>query len=163
MEFREYSSTGKNLIEFGIIFVFIWMFIYIGLVISPYSGKLWPTFPFLAFGILSVLLGLALKKRPREISKKYISGIEELGLAVLFFEFIPALILLISLLPKLTFEIGFGSFTALLVPIAFSLFAFILYWRKANGSNYKLIKYSKWILFLAILSHLMWVNLLSVV
>jgi len=74
--FNEYSSTGKNLIEFGVIFVIIWMFIYIGLVLSPYSGQLWPTHPFLAFGVLSVLLGLSLKKKPKKTKKGYLGGIE---------------------------------------------------------------------------------------
>jgi|GEM_PF-3715036 len=163
MHFKEYSATGKDLIEFGVIFVLIWMFIYIGLVLSPYSGKLWPTLPFLAFGVLCVLLGFALKKKPRKVSEKYIGGIEELGLVVLFFESLPALILLFAVLAKLPNVFGFKSLIALLVPLGLSFFTFIIYWKKAQGSNYKLIKYTKWILFLAILSHLMWVNLLTVV
>ena len=163
MGFNEYSATGKNLIEFGVIFVIIWMFIYIGLVVSPYSGKLSPTLPFLAFGVLCVLLGFALKKKPKKASEKYIGGIEELGLAVLFFETLPALILLFAVFSKVPETIGFSSLVALLIPLALSLFTFVIYWWKSKGTRYKLIKYAKWILFLSILSHLMWVNLLTVV
>ena len=163
MSFREYSSTGKDLIEFGVIFVIIWMLIYIGLILSPYSGKLSPTLPFLAFGVLCVLAGLALKKKPKKVTRKYISGLEELGLAVLFFELLPALFLLFLVISKVSYNTGFAAVSTLLIPIFLSLLTFFVYWEKAIGSKWKFIKLAKWLLLLSILSHLSWVNLLSVV
>jgi len=82
---------------------------------------------------------------------------------VLFFESLPALLLLGGVLSKLPTEVGFNSLITLLLPLALSLFTFIIYWRKVNGSVNRLVKYSKWILFLSILSHLMWVNLLTII
>ncbi len=163
MNLKEYSSTGKDLIEFGIILVITWFLIYVGLVISPYSGKLSVTLPFLAFGVLCILAGLALKKKPKKITRKYISGLEELGLAVLFFELLPALFLLFLVISKVSYKVGFAAVSTLLIPILLSLLTFFVYWEKAIGSRWKFIKLAKWLLLLSILSHLSWVNLLKIV
>ena len=157
-----YSPTGKNLIEFGIIIVFIWMFIYIGLVLSPYAGKLYPTVPFLAFGVLLVLAGLGMKEHPKRKKKDYVSGIEELGLAVLAFEFIPAILFFAIFLTRFLVELNKGAILSLIFPIVISIGAFIAYWQKSRGQKTILVDYAKWILLFAILSHTLWVDLLTI-
>lgn len=160
--FKDYSPAGKNLIELGTILVFIWLFIYIGLVLSPYSGLLYPTAPFLGFGVLMILLGFSLKKKKKRKKVDRIGGIEELLLTVLAFEFIPAVLYFIIFAQRF---IEMGDKTAisvLIIPILLSVLAFVTYWEKRKASEFFLVEYAKWVLLLAILSHIIWVSMLTV-
>ena len=161
--FKGHSSTGKNLIEFGLIIILIWIFVYIGLVFSPISGLIYPTSPFLAFGVLLVLTGLALKKKPTKKKKvDHVSGIEELLLAVLAFEFIPAIIYF-SIFVGRFIEMGDKTaISVLIIPILLSVLTFVTYWEKRKNSKFFLIPYSKWVLILSIMSHFAWVSMLTV-
>lgn len=159
--FKDSSPAGKNLIELGIIFVFIWLFIYIGLVLSPYSGLIYPTAPFLGFGVLMVLLGFSLRKKKKRKKVDRVGGIEELLLTVLAFEFIPAVLYFLIFLKRF---IEMGDKTAisvLIIPILLSVLAFVTYWEKRKNSEFFLVEYAKGVLVLAILSHFVWVSMLT--
>ena len=160
--FEGYSPAGKNLIELGAILVFIWLFIYIGLVLSPYSGLLYPTAPFLGFGVLMVILGFSLRKKKKRRKVDRVGGIEEILLTVLAFEFIPAVLYFIIFAQRFVEMGDKTALSVLIIPIMISVLAFVTYWEKRKNSEFFLIEYAKWVLVLAILSHFVWVSMLTV-
>jgi len=149
------------MIQLGLFFVFLWLFLHIVFVFMPFEVRLFSLTPLLAFGVLTVFLGFLQKDKKK---KSKIGGMEELGIGILILEVIAAFIVLLFIGGyALSTARGFDFFAALFVSLALSFVSFHVYWLKHKGLDCFLSKHDGLLLFVSILSHSFWASLIAYV
>ncbi len=161
--FGKYSEEGRLLIWFGSGIIILWVFVYFFLALLKLETRIHPTLPLLVFGALCVFVGM-LRKKKRMKRKYVIGGIEELGLVILGLEFVAAFLVMLVFLPKVFITMkGVTFIISLVLAIILSGLTIATYYYQHADEYFFLNKYDKWLLFVSILSHLVWASLIKTI
>lgn len=159
--FKDYTHQGKMMIELGLFFVFLWAAAYILLVVAPFRINLTSTSPFLAFGVLCVILGLLQRKKSKSAKKSKIGAMEELGIVFLGIELVSALLVLVFIgIKALSSTLGIVFVGSIFISAVFSVIVLYIYLVKHYGEICILPPYDKAMLVIAIVSHTFWASLI---